>query len=164
MNSDVGGVVISYADMIVGFEHAVHRHRIAVEARNSVSAFLAVFEALNWATSIDERLKSWSPDGEPLGWARRGRIEQAEILRGIRFARNRAHHQWANVLVLPTAEAFPIWTWRDADELPAGDQNDHGGETIYRHQLAGMSVQPDLDVLWLVFRTVQAVTPTFLAS
>ena len=50
--------------------------------------FVPLFEALNWAASIDLRNEEL---GTPIG---------DEPLRGMRFARNRVHHQWelANLL------------------------------------------------------------------
>lgn len=55
-------------------------------------AYAPIVEALHHVVSIDDRIcKDWAPEGEPLGWDWRARVADAEILRGIRFARNRVH-------------------------------------------------------------------------
>lgn len=93
--------------------------------------FLPLFEALNWAASIDEFLGT----------------QKEPIIRALRFARNRVHHQWANALYfMPGSEAgtwvlgvsrlgvASQWHWRPAVELPVG-RTDAEGEAAYRAHL-----------------------------
>jgi hypothetical protein len=48
-------------------------------------AFFAIFEALNWAAAVDDRLK------EAVRYRPRG-FDQRESLLGFRYARNAVHH------------------------------------------------------------------------
>jgi hypothetical protein len=68
--------------LLRGCAQALARFHDARLGRDSVAAFIPLFEALNWAASIDEGL---------------GYLDHAE-LQGSRFARNRVHHQWADAL------------------------------------------------------------------
>jgi hypothetical protein len=66
--------------LLLGYEQAVARFHAARLARDPAAAFIPLFEALNWAASIDESL---------------GYLDHGE-LQGLRFTRNRVHHQWAD--------------------------------------------------------------------
>jgi hypothetical protein len=143
----------SYTAMFVGYERAFARFMDAAAGDDSTEAFIPLFEALNWAVALDERTKtSWAPDGEILGWAWRARIPQAELMAGVRFARNRIHHQWADALRLDrTGFQFPIafplraaeWVWREVNGLPPGRQ-DVAGEAVYRDGLQGRAARAAL--------------------
>jgi hypothetical protein len=54
----------------------------------------ALFESLNWAVSLDDRLRR-DDDNE---WATR--VDGGGVVRGIRYARNCVHHDWASALDL----------------------------------------------------------------
>jgi len=137
-------------DMILDYQWAVERFQNAIEASAPRLAVRSIFEALNWATSIDERIaKQWAPRGDVLGFDWRAQIEGAEIMAGVGFARNRAHHQWANAIVLEVAPESSIWRWCATHNLPPADARhpDRRGEQIYRDMLGGRPVRPELDVL-----------------
>jgi hypothetical protein len=57
-------------------------------------------------------------DRRPIGKSWRYRVEEAGILAGVRFARDRCQHQWANTLALADGEGVPVWTWREIRQLP----------------------------------------------
>lgn len=79
--------------LLSGYANALQRLNAAITAEDRNATFRAVFESLNWATSIDDRIrKHWAPEGEPLDWAWRGRVDSAELMDGVRFARHRVHH------------------------------------------------------------------------
>ena len=89
-----------------GYRQALERFHAARLGSDASTAFMPLFEALSWVASLDERL-----DYPDLG-----------ELRGLRFARNRVHHQWADALWLDDAGAqFPVsfpmaffeWRWQD---------------------------------------------------
>jgi hypothetical protein len=150
--------------MLFGFNEAIKRWREAIKIRNPIRTYTAMFEALTWAASLDERVADdWAPDGPALGFKWRGQIPQAEIMAGVRFARNRSHHQWANMVDLLTTKAdgfplkYPEWRWRAADDLPTGDPKhpDPCGDRIYREQLQGNHMGRTFDVLSGVFSTLQ---------
>jgi hypothetical protein len=101
-----------------------------------------------------------------------GRIGGAEVMRGVRFARNSVHHQWTDALVTsPLADVTPRnfvggtdafgfarpeaeslgSVWRDADELPKAQRRDAAGEATYRKALEGRPAALILQELQRVF-------------
>jgi hypothetical protein len=90
--------VVTYESMLIGYTDAVARFETGVKGRNPVTAFVAVFESLNWAVALDERIgEHWVPCGESLGREWRDRLSRgAEIMDGVRFVRCRVHHQWSD--------------------------------------------------------------------
>ena len=91
-------VMMGYEPMTFGYADAVERLANAAtgggEASNQVYAFL--FEACNWLVSIGNR----AGDVFPLN----------PTARGIRFARNAAHHNWASAVEPP--QDRDSWVWR----------------------------------------------------
>jgi hypothetical protein len=78
--------------LIAGFMQAHDRFELARHDRfNYLPAYWALFEALAWTYSIDQLLK---------------RPNQPE-LRGLRYARNRIHHQWYQALVMDLGGELP---------------------------------------------------------
>ncbi|WP_342038745.1 hypothetical protein, partial [Brevibacterium ammoniilyticum] len=81
---------------------------------------------------------------------------------GIRFARNRVHHQWADALQLNTGGfQFPIvfpmvtheWSWVSADVIPLSKKDDQNrGIDEYRSELQGRLARRSLAVLEQVYR------------
>ena len=119
----------TFTAMFEGFARAIERFNLAAKKRDAIQAFVAIFETLNWAVALDERTcKDWHPKGKPLSWAWREEVIGADIMRGVRFARNSVHHQWSDALeldetglALPTtlpAEFFEL-RWCPLDKLPA---------------------------------------------
>lgn len=86
--------------MLSGYAHALERLTRAAKEHDGRGAFRGIFEALNWAVALDARIKDeWAPEGKPLGWQWRDRVAEARAMAGVRFVRNRVHHQWAQALV-----------------------------------------------------------------
>ncbi len=144
--------VVTVEMMVGGFEHAVTRLEEASSGVDKDATFRPLFEALNWAVAVDERVGGiWAPDGKPLGIGWRSRVTDASVMAGLRFARNRVHHNWADALELRDGFTFPLrfpiafvtWEWRDLADLPR-DRPDAPGEEIYKDQLEG---RPALDSL-----------------
>lgn len=123
----------TFATMFEGYDQAFVRfENAAVDAAPS-PAYIALFEALNWAVALDDRAaKHWTPEGKPLGFGWRERAKGAEVMRGVRFARNSVHHQWSDALEFTKegGSSFPVsvpggifeWRWRPASELPEPDK------------------------------------------
>jgi hypothetical protein len=82
--------VVDQAVLLRGYQQAVARFDESRLGHDATVAFLPLFEALNWAASIDERL----------------RYPDYPELRGLRFARNRVHHQWAEALYVDVGAPF----------------------------------------------------------
>lgn len=129
-----GDSVVDLATLVRGFHLAKQRFAdVDTHMSTGLETFVPLFEALNWAVSIDVFLAA----------------RQEPIVRALRFGRNRVHHDWANALYfMPGAEAGVLvvgvsrlgvasrWHWRFASELPAG-RTDADGEAAYRELLEG---------------------------
>jgi len=150
--------------LLSGYAHALQRLNAAITADDRNARFRAVFESLNWASSIDDRIREhWAPEGQPLDWAWRGRVDGAELMDGVRFARNRVHHQWADAIYLNESGGrtypmtFPVffstWRWRPLSDLPDGHHN-RGSDIIYVKHLEGQPVEKSLLQLGVVFEKV----------
>lgn len=160
----------TFAAMFEGYAHATGRFHEATKTRDPTAAFLPLFEALNWAVALDDRArKHWTPAGQPLGWEWRKKVRDAEIIQGVRFARNRVHHQWSDALELDERgrsypKTYPVvffeWRWRPAHELPKPDDqhhNDPDGEETYRQMLEGEPARVTLERLIEVFYFLRQV-------
>ena len=149
--------IVSFEAMFIGYADAAERFEATAGDRDPIKIFNALFEALNWAVALDERIGChWVPDGKPLGvkwteWLGHGAV----IMGGVRFARNRVHHQWSDAIVPSggTTEEFVTWAWRPTDDLPKG--RNQSGEGTYREHLEGRPVKVCLDVLGGAFLTLQ---------
>ena len=84
---------------------------------------------------------------------------------GVRYARNRAHHQWADALALEEGarqypRSYPLayfeWVWRSPSELPAGKRDD-AGATLYRERLDGRAGRATLTELSEAFAFLRRV-------
>jgi hypothetical protein len=123
---------VPLSTLIRGYARAFDRFKEASANRDRPDeVFIALFEALNWATSIDERL--CYPDNR--------------ALRGVRYARNRVHHKWADALTPGEGQEITVsrpplrisgwsfdWLWREPEDLP--EARSSKGESEYRSLLA----------------------------
>ena len=90
--------------LVSGYGEAFTRFADADEnsgTRATARAYMGLFEALNRAVALDYRLeREWAGErakGER--WA--DAFDEGLTLRGVRHARNRVHHQWADALGPP---------------------------------------------------------------
>lgn len=138
-----------FGAMARGFRGAVERFKGTSPLADPVAAAIPLFEALNWAVALDDRVREdWAPDGidrQP-GWdwvVRLSNVTEAEAVRGIRFIRNRVHHQWADALRIAKGQSrYPArgfdWVWASADELPpTKGRFDELGHAGYQRLLEG---------------------------
>ncbi len=151
-----GEGIQTYAAMFDGFAAAAERFLKATEREDPTDSYVALFEALNWAVVLDVRTKElWAPRGRDRqpGWGWRDEVEGAGVLRGIRFARNAMHHDWAEVLELADVgraypKRFPAgyreWVWREIATLPQHGRKDPEGQAVYIGELAGHPVRHSL--------------------
>lgn len=149
--------------MVQGYREAVARFSAAIrEADGGKRAAHALFEALNWAHALDDLIAEiWRPAGERLGFDWRKRVAGAEVLAGIRYVRNRVHHDWADALQEEDGARFPMrfpvvfhsWIWRPVDELPTPNPRhaDESGRDAYEEMLAGTRAEDVLLGLCDVF-------------
>jgi hypothetical protein len=151
--------------LLRGYREALDRFQAALESTDPEDTFLPLFEVLNWAAAIDDRFAAdFAPDGlanmPRRGWEKR--VTGEEVVRGVRFARNRVHHQWALAVDLRAAASsdrttrFMVWVWRPVDELPEPDPRhpDKRGQPLYETHLADKPVEPSLIALEETFKLV----------
>jgi hypothetical protein len=146
--------IVTFESMLIGFTEALNR--LDAAGGDPILVYNALFEALNWAVALDERVgKHWVPDGEPLSWKWRARLgPPADVMAGVRFARHRVHHQWSDAVMATHSVQgeFVAWAWRPLEDLPHG--RDQRGEDIYRDSLQGRPVQAALNVVGGAFLTL----------
>jgi hypothetical protein len=158
----------TFAAMFEGYSCAVGRFDDAAKTRDPTAMFIPLFEALNWAVSLDERAaKHWTRAGEPLRWTWREKVRHAELLRGVRFVRNSIHHDWSDALELDERKGrtyprtYPVvffeWRWRAAGELPELDRPDADGAATYCEHLQGQAARLTLEMLGQVFWLLRQV-------
>ena len=148
---------VTKRSLLAGFEEAAQRCYVASKETNSDAAFRPLFEALNWSVSLDDRLQAaWeaSPTN-PAKWWSDGFIHGDDV-KGVRYARNRVHHRWADALFLSHSGfalpmrfplAFREWRWRLS--LPPGRNSEFLAE--YDAQLAAGPARVTLGNLSLCF-------------
>jgi hypothetical protein len=142
--------IVTEQTLVSGYRAAVARFTAAVDRHDPPEeTYLPLFEALNWAVSLDDRLKH--PDVEVAG--------------GLRWARNLAHHQRAEALeprdvpvprtiraaghsqVISPAVVLD-WFWRPVERLPEPDKKSpHEPEQreAYTAQLAEQRAREPLE-------------------
>jgi hypothetical protein len=158
-----GDDVVNVQAQLRGYGSACERFGTAATGEDPVAAYVPLFEALNWAVALDDRIKdTWMPDGESLGRKWRERAGHgAEFLAGVRYARNSIHHHWADALRLDTGgraypRRYPLryfeWLWRDVDEIPT--PSSPYGRDVYESELAGRPAKATLMTLREAFRFV----------
>jgi hypothetical protein len=109
----------------------------------------ALFEALNWAYTLDDRLRRDAGSGWWKG------VPDGGMIPGIRWARNCVQHQWDEAVYLdedpanlPPRQINHSWRWRG--DL-AGRERDHHGRAAYAEHLADSDVLITLTTLMPLF-------------
>jgi hypothetical protein len=119
--------------------------------------FLPLFEALNWAASID------------MFYVDAGRPLDDDLLKALRYARNSVHHQWGLALrrrerLHPTPLVITNrpggsgprgpsvvwwWSWVSLEELPKSDDHPprYGEDDAYERCLADKPAEETLQAL-----------------
>jgi hypothetical protein len=155
--------IVTNTMMLTGFEAAYERFHAAAKGDDEGAAFVGLFECLNWVVALDDRVgQHWAPRGKPLGFAWRDEVPGAELMKGVRWARNSVHHKWSDALRLTDGFQFPItfglvfheWSWAPASDLPPLDRPDPDGESVYRDKLENRAARVALGELLQAFRFV----------
>ncbi|MGB3687327.1 MAG: hypothetical protein WA991_16050 [Ornithinimicrobium sp.] len=151
--------VVTFRVLLAGFEKATHRFHDASLGQDAVAMFHPLFEALNWATALDDQVGAhWAPAGSPLGWEWRRRVPEGRYVQAVRFARNRVHHQWADALNRTDGAVWPLrwptawqeWSWRASADLPDGRDERH--RDVYDEVLGDQPARYALDELSTAYR------------
>jgi hypothetical protein len=152
-------VAASLDTLLRGYRQAHERWktgpRLSLDAEE---AFMGIFEALNWAVVVDDRLRQVSPTGKrwPTSHA------NGAIVAGFRYARNTVHHDWSDALcveqgaVLPAVLPMPLFEWCWEQTLPAANAR---GAAEYAQHLAGKPARFTLEQLDALF-TAEAASVT----
>jgi hypothetical protein len=134
------------------FENPEEEHPSPWDERVTVTdIFLPLFEALNWAVSLDDRIgRLWPKTGRD--WHRD--VQCGGRVRALRYARNSVHHDWAQAIDLPERhrhlpgrQTVVRWEWAWPLPLKLPRYEDLDGERAYRSQLAGTCVVVTLSEL-----------------
>lgn len=142
--------------LVGGFDAASQRFYDASLGEDADSTFRPLFESLEWAVSLDDRLQaSWKVAAtNQAEWWSDGFIHGDDV-KGVRHARHRVHHQWADAVWLSAGAQLPMtlpfafheWRWRP--DLPPGRNDQFKRE--YDAQLAATPVRNTLGNLSLCF-------------
>jgi hypothetical protein len=119
--------IVPISTFIQGFEQAARRFHDVMRETDPLATFIPLFDALGWAVAIDNRFQgAWAvARTNPDKWWSDGFIH-GDTVKGVRFARNRVHHHWADALETTSGRSYPTthrkvymeWRWRA--ELPPG--------------------------------------------
>lgn len=139
-----------------GFSAASDRFVSASQSRSRDETFPPLFEALNWAAAVDLRITDrWNADS-PRACFWPSCYTHGDVLLGMRYVRNRVHHQWADAFdvslsgVAMQAEGGFVWRWLPAEHLPPG--RDNAFRDQYQRCVAGDLVTRTLQLLTACFR------------
>ena len=107
--------VVAFNTLVRGLQAAYQRILETRKSQSRDDMFIPVFDALNWAVTIEFR-DEWRSCDSDLG----------ELFQALRFVRNRVHHQWAVAIYWKDGAVFPIkfptpwheWLWRSRGDLP----------------------------------------------
>jgi hypothetical protein len=140
--TDGQGDIVTVGTLALGFERAFNRLREAIDNEEPADErFLPLFELLNWAASLDDKLNH----------------PPVPVAKGLRWVRNRVQHQWAEALEpgkpvriepLPSKKNgqsrmepmfLTIWLWRPVEGLPNPEKGHEQPELrkAYETELAG---------------------------
>lgn len=127
----------SVDQLFEGFLQARDRVSMAVVAEDPIRLFFGLFETLNWTVALADAIAFVSPSGEK--WWRDS--DNGFLIMGVRYARNRVHHQWANALQseIESSSVLPFkgrtWVWRELEDLPSPSpgRSTEQDQDIYRY-------------------------------
>jgi hypothetical protein len=116
-NRDEELASVPLAVLIDGFEQACSRFYAVMNETDHDAAFLPLFEALSWIVCLDERFQDLLPTSPTGGRFWSDDFGHGDTLKGVRFARNRVQHQWADAVAFSLGTRQPRqaageWRWR----------------------------------------------------
>jgi hypothetical protein len=161
--------VIPFAVFRQGFDQACARFLEAKWERLPERALIPLFEALNWAVVLDDLIgNGWKQHGQPLRFGWRDCVPEGELMRAVRYARNRVHHHWWRAVRLShharhasgLAHDPPYaWVWQPPEKLPPPKTThpDHpGGLPAYQERLFDKPVRSTVISLQELLDAAQA--------
>jgi hypothetical protein len=139
---------VAVAVLLDGFERASQRFHAVMNGTDRDAAFIPLFEVLSSAACLDERFQDLLPPSPTGGTFWSDDFSHGDTVKGIRFARNRVHHQWADALGFSLGTRGPrqaVGEWRWRPTLPSGRNRKFEAE--YEREVAGNPVRVTLDQL-----------------
>lgn len=130
--------------------------------------YFALFEALNWGVSLDDRLtRDWPFEEITFGQYWCDEFAGGDLIRGFRYARNAVHHDWSpaldvdpTLLMLQQRVDLLSLSWAS---VIATERPDPVGEKAYRGYLGGRVVGDTLIEIGQIFeagtRLATGLTP-----
>jgi hypothetical protein len=131
--------------LVRGYRAALRRFDDTTGSRDPEERFIPIFEALNWAAAMLDPNSSL-----------RASLITDHIVRGLRFARNRVHHDWAEAIeardmpypggsglkTVPAHRGARMWRrraaldwcWKPLNQIPGANKR---GAAQYRAHLEG---------------------------
>lgn len=150
---------ISLNDIISGFMKAYARTIVSKNERDYKNVFFSLFETLHWVVVIDNRLQR---DRHKTWYSQFGL--SGNVVKALRFARNRVNHQWSDIVYNSAGAVFPVvfpvvfheWQWRGLQGLPPPQRKfpDPLGETLYQSLLEHKPVRISLENIAGIFTTI----------
>ena len=160
---DIRGLVVVFEQAIQRFE-AAQGPGLSKASAPRDRAREALFEALNWASSIELLLRTGpSARGGDHSWETNLSASEADIVDAITHARGAVHHQWWSAMglhVVPSGAGKPpsnTWIWIRLP--PRTNRNDPDGRQAYERTLKGRPVIEAINVLRKVFGDELARNP-----
>ena len=141
---------------LYGFHGARIRFLAAAPLGNEVAGFVAASEALWWACTLDEQLRTEN-------WYRPLREQQADgrLIQGLAYVRNRTTHALPMTLrstdpdTEPDGSTYGVIVWRALTELPEPSEHHRQGQQEYSELIAGKQVAGTLDSVARWFAALQ---------
>lgn len=161
------GQPASIRELVLNFLRAVERFReqdarssdLADQLHTESLARAALFEALNWADTIDQYLAA-GPRGtigteRDREWAKGLPADQERLARAFQRVRNLTHHQWWQAVGVRISRSdgrqMNEWFWAPLPDEAAGRRRDLEPDAAFKDRLAGRRVLTTLDELAEVF-------------
>lgn len=154
------GDKVTIRDLVRGYCRAFYRFKAEQDqARTSGygqqvkdRAWTALFEALNWADSVDQFLGRGPTDrGGKADWLTHLSPDHRLVAKGLQHVRNVVHHQWwtalATEILVETAGQQNTWIWSPLPPNNGGKE----GQRAYAQALHGKPVEETLETLRDVF-------------
>jgi hypothetical protein len=146
--SDEELATVPLAVLIDGFGQACNRFYTVMNETGHDAAFVPLFEALSWVVCLDERFQDLLPASPTGGRFWSDDFSHGDTVKGVRFARNRVQHQWADALAFSPGthqprQAAGEWRWRHT--MSSGGNSQF--EAQYKQYVAGHPVRVTLGQL-----------------
>ena len=159
-------IEVGLPTLLRGYDAAFERLAPARAGEDPLALYIPLFEVLNWAVAVDDRL------GQLLGKSWHGTHRRSGVNSGFRYIRNRVHHQWADAMYLAgeiwtlasgQQLSFQDWHWRPVHELPPTSP-EHAKqqaklEPFYTRHLAGRTARHTFKDLHQLFNWAEKRAP-----